>query len=826
MRKLRLIILLAFTTVITASAQGGTTRVRGVVKDAQTGEPLPFVGMYFEGTTIGITTDMQGRYSLETRSPDAKVLSAQLLGYVSASVPIHTGTFSEINFSLSPDPRQLDAALVKPDDRYIRSILAKLSDSLSGNDPDNGPSWSSRLYSKMELDITNADDLLKSGFLERNMGWLRNYQDTSAITGQSFIPAVISENISDVYHSQDPALDREVMRYSHISGFGKDEELLRQYTGAQFLRTNFHRRGIAVLNLDIPNPAASSSHLFYNYFLVDSLNVEGRKTYVLRFHPKKLVTSPTLDGEMHIDAEDFGIRDVHASLSPGSNVNWIRHMNVDIENRRTDEGRWFHGEEHLFIDFSISPGDSSKLLSFIGRRHLTYAEPEYGPVLDKDALTSKNTVVEKDVKTGDAQTWAQLRPYPLSAREQGIFDMVEEFQQTQFYKSSYTFLRTLIDGYYRVPGTVFELGRWQRTFSYDETEGFRVQIGGRTYHRFSEKLRLGGYVAYGFKDRRVKGEAYGEFMFRRDQTRKLYMRYRDDYVELASSGAFSAQNMITSLVARNHFHMVSRKRSFEARYEHEFNPSVNTALEWTTSRIWGNEIVPFQRPDGTMQESFSSNTLHAGIRLSKDERVTRSFYKKTYVYTKYPVVSLGVSGGIKGITPDDISYLRTDLYIVWKMTSNAIGFGELNINAGSIWGSVPYPLLKVHAGNQTYFTDKGAFSCMDHYEFLSDRWISGYYEHNFNGFFLGKIPLIKELDLREVATVRCAWGTLSDANGKNAPFLLPEGSGTLEKPYVELGVGISNILRILRVDCFWRVTHRRPEGEKNFTVNVGFDIDF
>ena len=100
-----------------------------------------------------------------------------------------------------------------------------------------------------------------------------------------------------------------------------------------------------------------------------------------------------------------------------------------------------------------------------------------------------------------------------------------------------------------------------------------------------------------------------------------------------------------------------------------------------------------------------------------------------------------------------------------------------------------------------------------------------YYEHNFNGFFLGKIPLIKKLDLRELATIRFAWGTLSPDNRENAPFLLPEGTGTLETPYVEAGIGIGNILRVLRVDCFWRLTHRSPE-RRNFTINIGFDVEF
>ena len=130
-------------TAVAFVAAAQSTRVRGIVRDADTGEPLPFVSIYFDGTTIGISTDLEGRYSLETRSAGIQTLTASLLGYENQSHPVRSGSFSEINFTLKPDPRQLDAALVRPDDRYIKSILKKLSDNRPLNDPDNAPDWHS-----------------------------------------------------------------------------------------------------------------------------------------------------------------------------------------------------------------------------------------------------------------------------------------------------------------------------------------------------------------------------------------------------------------------------------------------------------------------------------------------------------------------------------------------------------------------------------------------------------------------------------------------------------------------------------------------------------
>ena len=807
-------------------AAGQTTRIRGRVTDAQTGEPLPFVSVYFDGTTIGISTDLEGRYSLETRSKDAQILTASLLGYESQSFPIANGSFSEVNFSLKLDLNQLNAALVKPDDSYIKSILRKLDQARQRNNPENAPDWRSHLYSKIELDATNMEDFLSLGIVDKSIGFVKDYADTSAITGKSYIPIMISENVSDLYHSKDKAFNREIMRASQISGL-EDDNILRQFTGAYLLKTNFYDSTIGVFNLDIPCPTAASSHMFYNYFLVDSLQVEGRKTYVLRFHPKRLVTSPVLDGEMQIDAEDFGIRSVHAQLAAAANVNWIRHINVDIQNRRLPDGRWFYGEERLFIDFSISVSDKSRIVSFLGNRQIVYQTPVFEPVTDPVVLSAEDHVIMSQVQPKPQAYWDTARPYKLTEREEGIFRMVDQFQQSSLYKWSYNIARAFIVNYIEVKPLGFEFGRWARTFVWNDTEGFRLQLGGRTIKELSKKFRLTGYVAYGFKDQDFKWFGQTEFILDREKTKKITLSAQKDFQQLGSgSGVFSAQNMFSSLVARSHANKQSMMRSFIARYDHEFAPWFNAVLQWRTMRLWGNEIVPLIREDHTLDPSFSVNELHATLRFSADERVNRGFFEKTYIFSKYPVVSFDILGGFKGITQNDYPFFRTDAHIHWNTPSNAIGFGKLNIDAGIIWGSVPYPLLKLHEGNQTFFLDRSAFACMDYYEFASDRWVSAFYEHNFNGFFLGKIPLIKKLDLREVATIRMAWGTITSPNRENAPYLLPPGTGTLEIPYVEAGVGLSNIFRILRVDAYWRLTHRRPEGGKNFTINLGMDVEF
>ncbi|MBP5521455.1 MAG: carboxypeptidase-like regulatory domain-containing protein, partial [Bacteroidales bacterium] len=78
---MRRFVLILCMLLASASLLAQTTKVRGTVTDADTGEPIPFAGIFFKDTTIGLTADIDGKYTLETRDPAARILVCQLLGY-------------------------------------------------------------------------------------------------------------------------------------------------------------------------------------------------------------------------------------------------------------------------------------------------------------------------------------------------------------------------------------------------------------------------------------------------------------------------------------------------------------------------------------------------------------------------------------------------------------------------------------------------------------------------------------------------------------------------------------------------------------------------
>ena len=828
MPRIRHIALAFWLLLVSTWVSAQVTRVQGKVTDAVTGEALPYATIYFAGTLTGTSADAAGLYNLEVSEAEVRAITAEIGGYIPRTLPIVPGKDQTVDFQLIPDG-SIDQATLR-DSRYVRSILYNLGRNRARHDPEGIQAWEARLYSKVELAVADADNFAGRALFRKRNDLVPEMQDT---TFNGYIPVLFSEAVLRRYHAADPPVDKEIFEASRISGL-EQQNVLRQFTGSSTLRMNFYKDILPVFNLSVPSPASSVGHLFYHYTLVDSLSIGGRKCYSISFVPKKMITSPTMEGRFEVDAEDYAIRSVYARLSPSANINWIRQLYVDSENVRREDGTWFLDRENLFLDASVHLNDRMTVIALQMKRNINYTDVAFGPFEGMDTLTGGDKVAVDENPEKDPAWWETARPEPLTAREQSIFTTAERFKERPSFKWISAISNMFVTGFLENTKVGIGYGPWDRTVTFNGTEGVRIQGGLRTTKEFSTKVRLGASLGYGFKDKEIKWSASSEFMLgdNKVRTNKLTLAANRDYQNLGrGSGVVTERNIVNSLLAPGGFDKQGMMFQAHLRHDYEFSPSFNSSLVLQHMRIYGNHDIPLIRPDGTEAPSFSVNQVHWTGRFSWDERVNRGVFDKSYIFTRYPILSVDLLGGVKGITADDCSFLRGELTLDWRIPAGILGFGRIHLNGGAILGSVPYPLLKLHEGNQSQLfgspivglLDKSAFALMNFYEFGSDRWVTGFYEHNFNGLLLGIVPLVKRLDLREVITVRGAWGTLSDQNRVQAPFLLMDGLQSLETPYVEAGVGIANIFHLLRVDCFWKLTHRNG---RDFAVNVGLDIDF
>ena len=814
------------------------TKVKGQVVDASTGEGIPFAGVYFKNSTVGVSADMNGCFFLETRDT-LSLLSASILGYEEQIKKINIRSFNEVKFSLKPVHDQLNAAVVKPDDRYMRSILRKIDEAKDRNNPERRPMYSCDVYTKMELDVTNPQSPLISGFMPKDFKFVYDYMDTSVVSGMPFLPVLISESTSKYYHRSDPPSNREVIKATRISGVDSNP-MLAQFTGNMYVKTNFYENYINIFQVEIPSPLSSSGMTYYNYYLVDSLSVEGRKTYKIRFHPSKWVSSPTFDGEMSIDAGEYALRDIHVRLKKGSNVNWVRDMTIDVVNIRLPDSTWFYKQDRMYVDFSPTMRDSSKMITFLGNRQIDYSSPDF-TVTYKDDKEDINAQVQagKNVINNDEDYWQGVRPYPLSEKEKGIYNMVDSIKNVPLYKDFYALADMVVNGFLNTKYVGF--GPYSSLYSFNELEGDRVQLGIRTTKKLSRRFRIMGYAAYGFKDKTLKGGGTFEYMFDNQPTRKLTLSYKHDVMQLGKGPSiYGSGGLMSSVLAKANSQKMSMVNDYSLSYQHEWSQNFNTIAALESRRVFSNMFVPMVSPGGYRFNSVGYNQAHLQLRFSKDEIVTRGVFDKHYIYSKYPVVTVDLIGSTKGIGKNEYSYFRPELSLHYTLTLPPLGLSKFDFNTGTIVGRVPYPMLKIHEGNGTYTFSRNSFACMDYYEFASDLWATLFWEHNFKGFFLGKIPLLRRLQWREVASLRAAYGTIRKENNgilgeqrSGAVMLFPQGMNKLNRPYVEMGVGVTNIFRFLRIDAFWRMTHRyevkdgvKVPHDNRFVINFGLEFKF
>ena len=830
-------LIMILMTAFAAGANAQATKVKGRVVDVTTGEGLPFAGVYFKNSTVGVSADMDGHFSLETRDT-LTLLSASILGYEEQVRKIVSHRFNEVVFVLRPVVDELSAAIVKPDDSYVRSILRKIDEAKSRNNPERRPMYNCDVYTKMELDVTNPESPVITSFLPKDFRFIYDYMDTSVVSGHPYLPVMISETTSSYHHKSDPASDREVIKATRISGVDNNP-VLAQFTGNMYVKTNFYDNFINIFQVEIPSPLSSSGTTYYNYYLVDSLQVEGRKTYKIRFHPSKWVSSPTFDGEMSIDAEEYALRDIHVRLKKGSNVNWVRDMAIEVTHTRLPDSTWFYKQDKMYVDFSPTTRDSSKMVTFLGNRQIDYSNPDFVTAY-ADFRTDSQVKAGKDVINNDEAYWQGVRPYPLSDKEKGIYNMVDSIKSVPLYKDVYALADMVVNGFLNTKYIGF--GPYSTLYSFNDLEGDRVQLGVRTTKHFSRRIRLMGYAAYGFGDRFFKGGGSLEYMFGNQPTSKLMASYKHDVMQLGKGpSVYGSGSLMTSVLAKANSQKMSMVNDYSLSWQREWTANLNMIVSLESRRIFSNAFVPMVSPEGRIFNSVGYNQAHLQLRFSKDEIVTRGTFDKHYIYSKYPVVTLDLIGSTKGIGKNEYSYFRPELSVAYTLAIPPIGLSKFDFNAGTVIGQVPYPMLKIHEGNGTYTFARNAFNCMNYYEFASDLWTTFFWEHNFKGFFLGKVPLLRKLQWREVVSLRAAYGTIRKENNGitgddnfGAVMYFPEKMGKLNRPYVEMGAGITNIFRFLRMDAFWRMTHRyevNDEGVKvphdnRFVVTVGLEFKF
>lgn len=816
MKRLLSAILIVFAFTNLAYSQGQITKVRGKVVDAQTNEPLPYVNVSFKNTTQGTITSEKGEFFLESRSATDTLL-VSFVGYKSAALKVKKGVYQEVSVSLEPESIELEAVVVKPGESQANRIIRNIIKNKDRNNPANF-TYSCKSYNKIQVDINNIDEDIKKRKVFNQFQFIWNYVDTNAITGKTYLPIFITESLSDYYYSANPKMEKEIIKATKMSGV--NNESVAQFTGKIYQSVNIYDNYINIFDQGLVSPISNSGLLFYKYILLDSMYIGNRWCYQISFRPRRKM-EPTFTGDFWVNDSTWAVVKAQIRLSDMVNLNFVNDMVATADFMPLNDTLWFPKQMTLFVDFNLT----DKTTGFFGHKTISYSDVKLNADFPRDvAEMPTNLKVEDGALNQKEEFWAQSRPFELTPREAGIYQMVDSVQQVPMYKTFIDIIDMFVNYYYTVG--YWEIGPYYQTYSFNEIEGNRFKVSGRTSNKFSKKVMFDAFLAYGDKDERFKWGIGSLYMINKNPREALGVRYKSDIEQLGQSPyALTEDNILTSFLRRNPNNKLTLVKDFTAYYEKEWFVGLSNKLTLSHRIIYPTVFIPFTPVSGASDlRSITSSTITLNTRWIKDERYVSGEFEKVSLGSNWPEINFDITKSFKGFAGSDYDFWKLHLNYYHKFNVNPIGYARFIVDAGKIFGKVPYPLLQLHEGNETYAFDRYAFNMMNYYEFASDQYVSLYYEHHFQGFFLNHFPLLRRLKWREVATAKYLIGSISNENMQVLQF--PAGLGEVSKPYMEVSVGVENIFKVIRVDALWRLTHLDNPNIEPFGVRVGLQIIF
>ncbi len=174
------------------------TEVYGTVLDAETGEILPFVNVYFAGTQNGMTTDIKGFFELKSNAAlDTLVVS--YTGYITERISLKSGEVNEVNIYLRPDVMTLNEVIVRPGENPAFRVMRKVVAKKDQYDPEKIDFYKVESYNKIEGYIEKMNKgLQERKIIQKIVAAVDSVQPLRNKKGQKMIPVFFSESISNI----------------------------------------------------------------------------------------------------------------------------------------------------------------------------------------------------------------------------------------------------------------------------------------------------------------------------------------------------------------------------------------------------------------------------------------------------------------------------------------------------------------------------------------------------------------------------------------------------------------------------------------------------
>ena len=824
-------ILLPLIFLLLTSVLFSQSKVSGVVTDVN-GESLPFVNVIFKDTNEGTITNEDGRFYLESDTTQEMVVFS-FIGFTSKEVALETRATYGMEVTLEEEAAALDEVVIfsgktSKKDNPALVILRKIWENRRENGVKKFKQYSYDKYEKLEFDLNTIDSTLINSNVFKGMEFIWDQIDTSAVTGNSYLPIFVNEAYSQVYGDNVLKEEKEILEGNKNSGFSNNQTLIA-FVKDLYKEYNVYDNYLKFFDKAFTSPLSRTGIDVYNYVLLDSAYRDNKWCYNIVYYPRRK-NELTFKGDFWVNDTTWAIKEINLQASKSANLNWVREVYIEQEFDVLNDSIFLITRDYFLSDFSFRKKEEAQ--GVYGKRTTLYDNYAFDIPKDKSFYGEQVDPYSEAIYNRPDSYWDEKRMEQLSKDEKGVYQMLDTLKTIPRFQTLYNIGATLATGYYQV-GNV-DVGPVFSIFGFNEAEGFRVRVGGRTYFSQNDPWRVEVFGAYGFRDDRFKYGISAKWLLDRKSRLTVFAGNRKDVEQTGASltnsndvlGRSLAYSSLISVGANDRLTRINLTTAgFSLEPAKNFNVRVTGSYRTLRSATETFSLDYFDE-NGVVQSEIQQPEIEVGLFYTPQRKTSGYGVERTIINDgDYPSFYAGYTYGMRDILGGDFEYSK--IQGLYTQPWNLGGFGRLlsTVEAGTILDPVPLGLLSPIPGNQTYFSLYNTFANLDFYEFVSDTYVSLHLQHNFGGRIFSRIPGLRDLDLREVIGFRAVYGQISDENiALNAPNGL-----LLQAPediYWEYSVGIGNIFRIFRLDFNFRGNYLDNPGAREFGVTGIFGFSF
>ena len=816
--------------LMTAQLLLAQTKVSGVVVD-KTNQPIPFATIVFKKTNIGVVANEDGRFYIESPQKHS-VLVVSSAGYSEREIYLEEAVVYNFKVKLN-EAESLNEVVVfagktSKKNNPALDILRKIWERKRKNGLYQFDQYQMEKYEKVEFDMNTIDSAFMKNKVFKGMEFVFKHVDTSKVTGKTYLPIFINESLSDVYGDNRQKKVKEKLKANKTSGFEGNQQIL-SFLKDLYSDYSIYNNHLTFFDKSFTSPLSRTGVDVYNYVLRDSAYIDNKKCYNILFYPRRK-NELTFKGDFWVNDTTFAIKKINMAVTKSANINWIKDIYIEQEFEVMNDSVFLLTRDYMMSDFALNKKEDSK--GIYGKRTTLFRNHEFNKVKPLAFYKEEVNFIDNEVYQKSDEYWHENRFEKLNKDEAGVYKMLDTLQTVKKFKQMYSLVSILGSGY--VEFNIFDYGPIFSSFGFNEVEGVRLRVGGRTYFGPNDPWRIQAFTAYGSDDQKFKYGLSGKWMVDKKNRIIISGGNRRDIEQIGASLTTTNDVMGRSFASSALFTTGSNGKLTNINLSNlavEIEPVKNLIFQLGISHRTLVSASPtfsldyftdFSRT--TTQSEVKQSEANIQIEFMPNRRTIGFGVERDVVDNPYSRFFINYSHGFKGVLNSDFKYEKLQLYYKQPFIIGPLGRTNITMELGKTFGTIPLGLMSVIPGNQTYFTIENTFSNLNFYEFISDQYLTLKWDHNFNGRIFSRIPFMRKLNWREIIGIRGVYGSISNANRAiNASGLAYNAP---ENGYWEYSAGIGNIFKVFRIDFSWRGNYLNTPDATKFAIKGAFGFHF